>query len=339
VEEQVQPINQKRKKHVSMKEVARLAGVSVSTVSHVINNTRFVSEDTKEKVLESIEILNFKPNIMAQGIKGRKSKTIGLIVSNLSGSFFYRLVNAVCRYMHARGYDVLVCNSEENIENERRHIDVLLRKGIDGLIYAPVDHRSQYEELLSNQVPFVQIERKSDYYNTDYIGINDFEESVKATNFLIGLGCRKIGFIRHGTENYTGLRFEGYMQACIGKNIYDKDYVKNISQDSVQGKNQLQEWLNDVLPLDGIICSNGNLLYLLLTIFDEQKDKAADNIHIFSFDKNKWLDLLKYPVYSLEQPIEDIGSKASEILLKKLEEEIFGLNNYYLDCEIVEHNK
>jgi DNA-binding LacI/PurR family transcriptional regulator len=321
----------------SIKEVARLAGVSVSTVSHVINDTRYVSEPTRLKVLESIARLKYRPNIMAQGIRGRKSRTIGLIVSNLSGSFFYRLVNAVCSYMHSQGYDVLVCNSEENVDNEKRHIGTLLRKGIDGLIYAPVDYRNSYEELSGRQVPFVQIERKNTNYGSDYVDIDNVGEAKRITTFLLDRGCRRIGFIRHGMENYTGRRFAGYEQTCSARGNYDPTLVINVTRDIDGATELIREWLHRIDSLDGLICTNANICFSVLCILEEIGQERFQNLKLFSFEENRWLSLLKFPLFALDQPIEEIGDTASRVLLERMAGDERPPRDFFLECRIAEH--
>jgi LacI family transcriptional regulator len=321
----------------SIKEVARLAGVSVSTVSHVINDTRYVSEPTRLKVLESIARLKYRPNIMAQGIRRRKSRTIGLIISNLSGSFFYRLVNAICSYMHSQGYDVLVCNSEENVDNEKRHIDTLLRRGIDGLIYAPVDYRNSYEELSGQQVPFVQIERKNTNYNSDYVDIDNVGEARRITKFLLDRGCRRIGFIRHGMENYTGRRFAGFEQTCTAGGVYDPALVINVTRDIIGATELIRKWLHRTAPLDGLICTNANICYSVLRIFDEIGQERFQNLKLFSFEENRWLGLLRFPLFALDQPIEEIGDTASRVLLERMAGDERSPRDFFLECKIAEH--
>ncbi len=329
----------RRKKPSSIKEVARLAGVSVSTVSHVINDTRFVSTPTRTKVLEAIEKLNYKPNIMAQGIKGRKSRTIGLIVTHLSGSFFDRLVNSVCSFMHAQGYDVLVCNSEEKIVQERRHIDILLRRGIDGLIYAPVDPKVTYDELLMKPVPFVQIERKNDSYNSDFVHIDDFRESQRIVSLLLEKGGRRIGFLRHGAENYPGRKYEGYMEACIGHGIYNPELAIKLSHDLEEARVTIRAWFVNMWPMDALICTNSNICYTVLQVLEELGYERYRQLALFSFEDNRWLSLLKFPVFACDQPIEEIGRTASEVLLRRIGGDQSPPQNYLLECGISEHSK
>ncbi|UCF97439.1 MAG: LacI family DNA-binding transcriptional regulator [Spirochaetaceae bacterium] len=326
-----------RKKPASIKEVALLAGVSVSTVSHVINDTRFVSPSTRSKVLEAIEKLNYKPNIMAQGIKGWKSRTVGLIVTHLAGSFFDRLVNSVCSFMHAQGYDVLVCNSEEAIEQERRHIDVLLRRGIDGLIYAPVDPRITYDALLSRPVPFVQIERKNESYNSDFIHIDDYRESLRIASRFVGRGCRRIGFLRHGTENYPGRKYEGYVQACIDGGIFDPELAIKVSHDLKEARATIREWFVQKWPMDALLCTNSNICYTVLQTLNELGYESYRRLTLFSFENNRWLSLLEFPVLACDQPIEEIGRTASEVLLRRITGDPSPPQDYLLECGISEH--
>jgi len=263
-----------------------LAGVSMSTVSHVINETRFVSPHTKDKVQKAIKKLNYKPNIMAQGIKGGKSRTIGLIVTHLSGSFFDRLVNSVCSNMHSQGYDVLVCNSEEKLDLEQRHIDILLRRGIDGLIYAPVDPKVAYDELLSRSVPFVQIERKNDSYDSDFVHIDDYYEAKHVIDNFVKKGFHRIGFLRHGADNYPGRKYEGYLQACIDHRIYNKEMSIKVSHNLLEARQTICKWFIQVWPIDALICTNSNITYIVLQVLEELGYDQYRKLVLFSFENN-----------------------------------------------------
>ena len=137
-----------RLRHTTMKDVAKKAGLSISTVSHVINKTRFVERKTADKILRAITDLDYKPNIMARSLRGKGTKTIGIIISDIRDSFFSDAVKAIESHANIKGYNVILCDAEGNIEKENSYIDILLRKGIDGLIFAPVDMNGPDKKFL-----------------------------------------------------------------------------------------------------------------------------------------------------------------------------------------------
>lgn len=326
-------MRRKKKSNSTMKDVADLAGVSVSTVSHVINGTRYVEDSTKDKVLSCIAELKYSPNIIAQRLNGLNLKTIGVLVSNLQGSFFHRLVSSLSTLANKNEYDLLVCDSAENTELEKRHINTLLKKGIDGLIFAPVDHKTHYAELDQRTVPFVQVDRVSDSCKSDYIGINNYLQAQLITRTLIERGCRRIGFVRTEGSRYRGERLSGYYQSCNDAGIYDEALIIRVSTDSSNEK-EILEWYREQSPVDAVICSNADICYKVLHSLGRHLTTESSTV-IFSFDNNKWFNLLQFPLLSLDQPIELIGRMAFETLLSRIEGNDDPFKKIFVDCDIV----
>ena len=322
---------------VSMKDVARIAGVSTSTVSHVINGTRFVSDETKDNILRVIEQVNYRPNFLAQGLKRQTSKTIGLIISDLRDAFFYRFVNTLGRTLHVDEYDILVCNSEGSVDKEVRHIDMLLRRGIDGLVYAPVDYRSQHDQLMRGSVPFVQIERKNANYAADYIGIDDEREAGRVTQFLNDAGCRRIAFFMDGRPNYLGQRLRGYEQMARELGIYDHRLVKKSGVESDGDCGEVVDWLASISPIDAIICTNLERCQFLLQILTEFESRSDFNRpHVFSFDDAPWFRLIPWPISALDQPIEQLAATTVQTLLERMRGDDSPTKDLRLQCDLID---
>jgi LacI family transcriptional regulator len=323
------------RRRVSIKDVATIAGVSTSTVSHVINETRFVSEETKQRVLRVIDELNYRPNFQAQGLKRQTSKTIGLILSDLRGSFFYRFVDTLGTTLQADDYDVLVCNSASSVTKERRHLEMLLRKGIDGLVYAPVDFRTYHEQLTRWNVPFVQIERKNANYDADYVGIDDQLEAAKATEYMVSRGCRRVAFLMHGDTMYLGRRLLGYQSVTQERGLYDGDLIERLSLDQEPSVKELVSWLEAREPVDGVICTNLRLCRWLLQALQELGPRYP-HPRVFSFDDDPWLALLARPVSAMAQPIEAIAARTVEILLRRMRGDDSPARDERLECELID---
>jgi DNA-binding LacI/PurR family transcriptional regulator len=326
------PMNRKR---VSIKDVATMAGVSTSTVSHVINDTRYVADETKQRILRVIEELNYRPSFLAQGLKRQTSQTIGLILSDLRGSFFYRFVDTLGSILQEDDYDVLVCNSASSVAKERRHIEMLLRKGIDGLVYAPVDYRTYNEELIRWSVPFVQVERKNANYQADYVGIDDQYEAARVTEFMISRGCRRVAFLMHGETIFSGRRLLGYQSATQEHRCYDADLIERLGLDREQSIEALVQWLTAREPVDGVICTNLRLCRWLLQALQQLGTDYA-RPRVFSFDDDPWLALLAQPVSALAQPIEEIAARTVETLLGRMRGDESPAKDLRLQCALID---
>ncbi len=332
-------MNQKSNKResVNMAEIARLAEVSVSTVSHVVNKTRFVSEEKKDKIQNIINKFNYKPNMVAQGLRGKKIKLIGLLISEIKRYFSSALVGEIVKYASLIGYNVIVCNSEQNVDKEKYNLDVLLQKGIDGLIYSPIDNKASIDILASKHIHFVQIDRKNDKYNSDYVGIDNFKYGQTAVSYLLAKGCKQIGFIGYEERDYTNkIRLKGFIEACSNSNIFDKSLIKIIDYNDYRAAAKIKEWYLKNKSIDGIICGNANICYLVLLMVEELGIRVPFDVNLISFDYRKWFHFLKYPIAAIKQPIENIAKTATELLIKRIDENEFPVRDIMFDCEIVE---
>ena len=177
----------------SSKDVARQAGVSIATVSHVINQTRFVSDETRQKVLDAIAALNYRPNAVARGLVTRSTRKIGLVISEITNPFFTAAARGIEDETLGHRYNIVLCNTDEDPEREEDSLRLLVAQQIDGLIIAPTGVRCEsLLALAESGVPIVQLDRSSPGLMAPLVGVNNEEGAYQAIRYLIGLGHRRI---------------------------------------------------------------------------------------------------------------------------------------------------
>ena len=322
---------------VTIKDVARLSGFSISTVSHTINNTRFVEKKTKDKISKVIKDLHYKPNILARGLKGKGTKTIGLIISDIREDFFSKITKSIESNANKKGYNVILCDSEEDIDEEKFYIHILLRKGIDGLIFAPVNKNEINKTLVFSHIPSVQIDRKLNNFYADFVGIDNSKSAEKATHHLFDQGYKNIGFIGYEKRVYTmEKRIEGYKKVILERGILEESRIKIISYSDSNIKDTINEWLCKYKDIDAVICGVDNLCYETLAAIEEIGLEMPNDIGIISFDDTKWFRFVKSPITTIRQPTENMGRLAINILIDRIENNLQQeYKDNLLDTELV----
>ncbi len=199
----------------SMKDVATFAGVSISTVSRVLNKHYRVDEGTRKKVEEAISAINYRPNLMAQGLRSKVSNIIGLVVPHLMNESFMYLVNYVEKYAREKGYIIVIGNTEGEPETEERFVDSLLRRHVDGIIFSRVSDKSRILRLIENaKIPAVSIDRIFDQADLAAVTLNNRNAGRIAAEYLIKLGHTEIATVT-GPLN-IGLSRDRYLGFCEG---------------------------------------------------------------------------------------------------------------------------
>lgn len=304
-----------------MKDVADLAGVSITSVSHVINKTRKVEDGTKEKILWAIEKLNYRPNVLARSLKGKGTRTIGVIIADIREDFFSEVVKSIESNANEKDYSVILCDSEEKVEKEKFYLKMLLSKGVDGIIFAPVNSEETYLNLLSTHTPFVQIDRKMSFYKADFVGIDNQRSSYDAAKYLIGKGCKTIGFIGYNDLVFTQkLRKIGYKKALQENNAFNEDLLLEVAYHGDATGDALKEYFAKHMDIDAVICGTSNICFETLDTIDRMGIFKQKDVLIVSYDDSKWFDFLKYPINVILQPTEAIGRIATDLVIERIQE-------------------
>jgi LacI family transcriptional regulator len=302
----------------TIKEVAKQAGVSVSTVSHVVNKTRYVENETAEKVLSAIRILDYKPNILARSLKGKGTKTIGIVISDIRDSYFTDAVKAIESGANDQGFNVILCDAEGSIQRENSYIDILMRKGIDGLVFAPVDSEAEYTDLVRSGLPVVQIDRMIRGLPFDFVGIDNLKCALEAVHHLIDRGFKKVGFIGYEKRYYTmDMRMRGYEKAIMEKGLECRSLITSRSHGGTLIKDEIRNWLS-TQNADAVLCGNDDICFETLRAIDEIGLRIPDDLGVVTFDDVKWLQLLKCPVTAVSQPSAKIGAAFLDLLIDRI---------------------
>ncbi|MBE3084857.1 MAG: LacI family DNA-binding transcriptional regulator [Bacteroidetes bacterium] len=324
---------------VIMKDVAREAGVSTATVSHVINKTRFVEKETKNKVLRVIKKLDYYPNFAAQSLRSQKTKVIGLIVPDISNFFFTAVIRGVESTLKKCGYNLILADSDENLEIEKEQIRVFNAKLVDGLIVAPVsgDH-TFFKKILSKNSPVVFIDRKPQgYCPGDCVLVDNIEGAYKAVSMLIKKGHSKIGAIT-GLPGLTTSeeRIIGYKRALVDYGIkVDQNLIK-IGDGRYDSGYKLMKELFFNTTITALFVVNNLMTIGAMQFLKEKQIKVPDALAIIGFDDYKWASITNPPLSVVKQPSRRIGEKASELLIRRIKKEETGdYKEYRLSTELV----
>ncbi|WP_026895154.1 LacI family DNA-binding transcriptional regulator [Clostridiisalibacter paucivorans] len=309
---------------VTIKDVAKLAGVSISTVSRVINSSKPVSPEVKKKVLEVIEEIGYKPNEIARTLVTKKSFLIGVIVTNLSNSFVTEMVRGIEEIGKMYNYDILLCSTYGDKEAEYKYMQLLNRKQVEGIILiSEVLNEGVKRQIKQYDIPFVFLSRDS--YESEYstVSIDNYDASYEMTNYLISLGHRNIAYVTNEkeTKSMEKFRLEGYKKA-ISENENMKELVFYSEGKKVE---QGYEVARDVLSCDekitSVFCSRDELAIGVINYFYDNGVNVPENISVAGFGDIPMASIFRPKLTTIREPFYDIGAVAIRKIIKELKGE------------------
>jgi len=307
----------------TIKDVAKDAGVSIATVSHVINSTRHVSEELTTRVRESLAKLDYHPDCVARSLRTQRTHSIGLIVSDISNPFFSVLVRGAEDAAAERGYSVIISNTDEDLEKERLYVNVFRQRRIDGLLIAPtgkVDEDLQF--LTTSGIPFVFVDRKIEGVRASAVLSDNIQGAYAAMQYLIEYGHRRIGIIL-GLEGVSTSeeRYRGYQSALRDAGLTEeKDLVVRGDFRIAGGIRACYELLDLPDPPTAIFSLNNLTAIGVLCAIRERGLRFPDDISVISFDSPWWMDRVMSPslTYVKQEPY-TIGREAMQMLARSIE--------------------
>lgn len=308
----------------TMKDVARLAGVSTSTVSHVINNNRFVSEAVREKITAAITQLNYAPSALARSLKLNQTRTIGMLLTASSNPFYSEVVRGVERSCFERGYSLILCNTEGDEDRMNRSLETLLQKRVDGLLIMCTESHIPSAEILNRypSIPSVMMDWAPFEGGSDIIQDNSLLGGEMATRYLISRGYTRIACIA-GPQDKTParLRLEGYQQAMktAGLPILP-DYVVNGDFEFEGGYNAMNQLLA-VHPLpQAIFTSNDAMAVGVYHALFQAGLAVGRDIAVIGYDDIELAHYMTPPLTTIHQPKDELGELAIDTLIHRLAE-------------------
>lgn len=318
-------------KKTLLEDIAKELNVSKTLVSMVINgkgDAYGISKKTQEKVLAKANEMEYTPNVFARALRTGKSNLIGLLVPDISNSFYSNIAKYVEKELAEKGYNLMVCSTDENLEKEEKLIQLFAEQHIiDGLIIATTSTTSEFfkKERLRN-FPIVFIDRYLPGIDSNYVVANNYQGSYEVTELLIKKGCKNILALNITPSHISSLteRVNGFKDALIKHNVsFKKENLVEISFNNIL--NEVREKLSSLLKkspkIDAIYALNNNIATACLTVFNELEfDAEAEGISFVSFDDISMFNFVKPPVISVAQPLEDIGTQSAELCLKLIDE-------------------
>jgi LacI family transcriptional regulator len=299
---------------LTMEAVARKAGVSITTVSHVINKTRHVNPETMEAVLAAIKELNYRSAKMAKN--GKDRRCIGVILADAREDYYTAMIKAIESVADDYGISLVFCDSEADPEKEEKNIRTLLERNISGLLLAPAEADYIPKTLGKTLVPVVLIDRQYDSHEYLFVGINNFQSGYTGARHLFEKGCRQIGYIGYSDSVYT------VKQRRLGYKTFTTEHccpavpkALTLNYSKEDSFPLIKKFILDG-GLDGLVCATSTLCYELIEVIDTLAPEIQQKLKTITFDDNRWFDYLKYPVSVISQPVAEIGSAAMENLLQ-----------------------
>ncbi|WP_455544166.1 LacI family DNA-binding transcriptional regulator [Intestinibacter sp.] len=318
----------------SIREVAKLAGVSPATVSRVINGTANVDDEKKQRVLKAIDETGFKPNELARALFKKSSKIIGVIVPNIENPFFNELAKAIEEEAYENGYKMLLCNSNNNEEKELMNIQMLQQLKADGLIMVTNSNKT-VQEMGKNSFPVVLVDRElSNMNKIATVEADNYKGGKLATEHLIKCGCKNIVCMK-GPQSISSAkqRYLGYQDVCKKHGIKEQSIECGYSYEP--GLKTAEELIEKYPDVDGIIASNDMVAISVYKVLSERGYRIPEDIQMIGFDNVRFSWLFTPEITTIAQPITKIGKLATKIIIEYRDGQEVKQENMF-DVELIE---
>ncbi|SHE82142.1 transcriptional regulator, LacI family [Caldanaerobius fijiensis DSM 17918] len=322
--------------------MARRSGVSISTVSRVLNNSKPVSPEIRQKVLEAIKETGYRPNLLARGLVLRKTNIIGIIVPDISNSYYSELVKGTEEISNMYNYSILLCNTYGELKKEMEYLNLLLEKQVDGIIFMTTnltdDHINWFKE---NEVKAVFVNRRAEGLDIPYVSIDNYNAAYDATNYLIKLGHKKIAYVGGplSDEVLGKERFEGYKQAIYDAGIDFKQELVRVSKIGIRnGYEAMADILDVYNDITAVFAANDIMAIGAVNCILDRGYKIPDDISVVGFDDIPLASIIRPALTTIRQPIYDIGAVAARMLIKKLNGEKLEEKAVNLPYQLIERD-
>ncbi|WP_367998811.1 MULTISPECIES: ribose operon transcriptional repressor RbsR [Pantoea] len=324
----------------TMKDVARLAGVSTSTVSHVINNNRFVSEQVREKVEQAIRSLNYAPSALARSLKINQTRTIGMLLTASNNPFYSEVVRGVENSCYERGYSLILCNTEGDEERMNRSLETLLQKRVDGLLIMCTETHLPSADILNRypSIPMVMMDWAPFEGRGDIIQDNALLGGEMATQHLIDRGYRRIACIAGPLDKTPArLRLDGFQKAMSNSGLpVLPGYVVDGDFEFQGGFNAMNQLLTlDPLP-EAVFTSNDAMAVGVYHALFQAGLRVPQDIAVMGYDNIELARYLTPPLSTVHQPKDELGELAIDTLIHRMSDPDASQQTLVLTPELVE---
>jgi LacI family transcriptional regulator len=315
------------KSSVSLSDIANALGVSKTLVSMVLNNKadeNGISKKTQKRVLKFAKEINYKPNLMARGLRMGVTNTIGLVVSDIANPFYSKMARLMEDKLGKENYHLVICSTDEDTEKEKKIIRLMREKQFDGIIVSSSQKKADdFKQLLREDYPFVLIDRKIKGIKANFVGIDNLESTHHAVQHLIKAGYKKIAAFAVSPAYVSSIkeRICGYQSAIkeAGLTTSDKLLIE-IPFDKVKEevKKEITKLTMSGPGIDALFAVNNNIAVACLETFHELKIKIPGDLAFIAFDDIDAFKLTTPQVTAIDQPLEEICTHAVSILMHEI---------------------
>jgi LacI family transcriptional regulator len=308
----------------TIQDVAKLAGVAPITVSRVINNSGYASEETRARVEAAIATLGYIPNTLARGLRSKRTHTLALVMTDITNPFFTLIARGVEDRSSHSGYTVIFCNTDESEEKEEKYINILLQKQVDGILLVPACSNSASVRFLqSNDIPVVLIDRQIPDTQTDLVRADSRGGAYQLIRHLIELGHKRIATITGPREVSTSSdRVFGYQRAMREAGLEQLERVYYGSFTQASGYELARQALEHAPRPTAIFGANNFISIGVLQALRDARFGMPEDVSVVGFDDLPDSMLVDPILTVASQPAYEMGSQAAELLLKRISKEL-----------------
>lgn len=316
----ITPMN---KNKVTIKDVARKAGVSPATASRVAGNYGYVSKAIRQKVLAAIRELGYRPNAVARSMVTKSTHTLGLVVTDITNPFFAHLMRSVENATWEAGYTLFLANTDENIQREEAIIQTILERQVDGLILVPATSQSTpyLEHFIQQGIPLVLLDRSVKGLAADAVMVDNENGAFQAVTHLIRLGHRRIGMVIDNLDISTNAeRLTGYRRALSEADLPVEEQLIQSCQFTEQSAfNLATEMFNHPQRPTALFAANNFMTLGILHAAREANLRIPEDIALVGFDDVEWTVFSPLQITAVAQPVQELGNVTAKRLLMRLQ--------------------
>lgn len=326
--------------HVTLKDIAKQAGVSTTTVSRALNNKDDISSPTKEKILRIVKQMGYTPNAVARGLKIKRTETIGAVIADISDPFFAPIVKGIEKAARKEGYHLILCDTDEDYPTEKEALKTLIEKRVDGLLITPA--QTEYQdivELKRKKLPFVLLGRHFDFelLETDYVATDDVKGAFSVTTYLIKKGHKRILFI-NGPMYISSAkeRLAGYKRGLLEAGVeIDVSLIKEGGIKMEDGYRIMKEELKKSFEFTAVFAYSDFVALGVMKALKEANLEIPRDVAVAGYDDIDIASFLEVPLTTVRIPKYELGVEGFKLLRKKMTGEISSPKKVILPTELV----
>lgn len=318
----------------NIKAVAERAGVSPATVSRVLAGSTRVKPEYRQRVLAAAAELDFRPNRLARNLRRQTTETIGVVVSDIENPHFTRMVRIVEDAAFRRGFRVLLSNTDETAEKQRLYLDLLASERVRGVVLVPIDPAApEIGRLLDLSIPVVAFDRVAADPRADAVIVDNVESSRRATEHLIQLGHREIGFIGGRLDIQTGAeRTAGYTAAMTAAGLTPRAVDGDFRLE--QGRRAAEQLLAGEPRLTALVVANNLMTVGALQAINARGLRLPEDLAVVGMDDPFWASLISPPLTTMVQPVHRMAEAAVRLLFERIDGSREQARGMVFDCEL-----